>query len=278
MQILTKTLAKVQQRYTQNSPDDYATINQKTMAFIVGLAAVSLPVVMLIGALNPWWPSCYRDSISHFYYAPFLGSYFIGVLFFIGTYLLVYQGQDPGRREAKLSTGAAFCAYGVAIFPTSGHGCETWAAFESRAISLVTKQAPDSVNLSQRVLPDGEIWGYFSLFPSAEYLHYASAALLFAFLTWFALVVFTSVDGHQRDPKTGALTPQKRRRNQIYYASAAMMVISILALAGSFFLSDKTWWNRYNLTFVFEAIALIAFGISWLTKGGFLSSRLADPA
>jgi hypothetical protein len=30
------------------------------------------------------------------------------------------------------------------------------------------------------------------------------------------------------------------------------------------------WWEIYRLTFVFEAVGLMAFGLAWLVKGRFI--------
>ncbi len=276
MNPITNLLTRLQEPYTHSGDHSrkFAQIDQKAMAYAVGLAAVSLPLVMLAGTINPFWvnTTCFRDSISHFYYAPFLGSYFIGILFFIATYLWVYRGEDGKGRERKLASVASLFAFGVAVFPTSGHGCETQDIFEVRAMSLVNMTSGTPV-LETR--PGGDGWGYFSLFPNADMIHYGSAGLLFAFLTWFAWVVFPAVDGNQRQAD-GSLTPEKFRRNVIYYVSGAIMLVSVLALLYSQTLDDKTGWNAYNLTFWFEAAALMAFGVSWLIKGGFWGKHLAD--
>ena len=95
-------------RYQPDSSHTYShdpgyTLNQRLMAVFVGLVALNLPFAMIIGAI---YGTCYYDSISHFYYAQFLGGIFIAALVFIGTFLLAYRGESA--RENRLATMAGF--------------------------------------------------------------------------------------------------------------------------------------------------------------------------
>lgn len=260
----------------QQAPDHngYAAISSKKLAFVVGLLALCLPFVMIVGAHYQTFtgpipgipPACFRDSISHTYYSPFLGSIFIGTLVFIGGYLLVYQGEDEKGAEKRLSGLAGIAAIGVALFPTSGDGCDD-PTFLARPIMAFSQGAGDATALPDVVTP-------FALFSFADSLHYLSAAILFVFLAWFALFVFTAADPHQKN-SDGSLTQTKRIRNALYYAMGAVMIASIGALAVSF-VFKPTWWNLYNVTFWVEAAALWAFGLSWMVKGRFLGRWIGD--
>ena len=64
-------------------------LNQQTLAAWIGVMAVSLPVVLWVGGKAS---GCVRESVSHFYFAPFWGDVFVGVMFFIGTFLIAYRG------------------------------------------------------------------------------------------------------------------------------------------------------------------------------------------
>jgi len=114
-----------------------------------------------------------------------------------------------------------------------------------------------------------------SLFPTAPavvtsnvtiiigYIHLTFAALFFMTLIYFSLVLFTKTDSKKRPTK------RKLLRNKVYKGCGYTMSLCILliivykvlpsgaasALAGL----DPIYW--------LEAIAIIAFGISWLTKG-----------
>lgn len=267
-------------RYQNPSKDPYATINQRTLAFFVGLVALGLPTIMLIGVANPLWPTCYRASISHYYYAPFLGGPFVGALVFIGTYMWVYQGEDKDGAEGRLATWAGVFALGVALFPTSGYGCDA-TSFTARAM-VDFGPNPDTLDLIKVPAIDGlpDLVPYFQLTSFSATIHYASAALLFSFLAWFALVVFTAVEPHQRNPD-GTLKQAKVIRNGIYVACGTIMILCILAMALYAALDawtglDLSWWPAARMTFWFETVALWAFGLSWMVKGRFWGSALED--
>ncbi len=213
-----------------------------------------------------------------------MGSFFVGALVFIGAYLLVYRGEDDKGAEYRLSSYAGLFAMGVALFPTSKHGCDA-GGFQARAFLNFETPADASgpapvigenlASLFQMIEFD---LGWFVL--GSDMIHYLSAALLFIFLAWFCFSVFTSVEPHQRNAD-GSLTQVKVIRNAAYYVCGTVMVISILALAFSA-IAPKwlgwplLWWNAGNWTFWFEAFALWAFGFSWMIKGRFLGRVIDD--
>lgn len=267
-------------RYPSKSVDAYATINQRTLAFFVGLVALGLPAILFFGSYNPFQSTCFRDSISHYYYAQFLGGPFIGALVFIGTYMWVYQGEDKHGSESKLASVAGTFAFGVALFPTSGHGCDAQ-TFTARAL---TNFGPDPAQLdlikAQAMGGNPDIASYFQLTSYSATLHYLSATILFCFLAWFALVVFTAVEPHQQNPD-GTLKRDKVIRNRFYKICGGLMILSILAMASYAALAkltslDLSWWSRANMTFWFEALALWGFGLSWTVKGRFWGTMLQD--
>lgn len=268
------------ERYPAKSSDAYAHVNQRTLAFFVGLVALGLPLVLWIGAHNPVLETCFRHSISHYYYAPFWGGPFVGALVFIGTYMWVYQGEDRNGAESRLASIAGTFAFGVALFPTSGYGCDD-PTFTARAL-VDFGPLNGALDLIKEPPLDGapDIAPYFQLTSYSAALHYLSATLLFSFLAWFALVVFTAVEPHQRRPD-GRLKRDKIIRNTIYHICGGIMVLCIAAMALSAALRawtpiDMSWWNAGNWTFWCEGIALWAFGLSWMVKGRFWDSFLKD--
>jgi archaellum biogenesis protein FlaJ (TadC family) len=95
-------------------------------------------------------------------------------------------------------------------------------------------------------------------------IHYASAAVFFLTLAYVSLVLFTKVhpSGKKED-----LTKQKVKRNRVYRACG----ITILVCIGLLLLVDALPKDSAILNidpvFWIEAIALLAFGFSWLIKG-----------
>jgi len=266
------------QRYqpTEQGGDVYARINQRALTLVVGIVAVGLPVILYLASYNPVIATCFRFSISHFYYAPFWGSAFTGALVFIGAYMIVYRGEDAEGAENKLSTYGGIAAFGIALFPTDGWGCDA-AAFTARPMTEF--DLPPGATTP--VLLPGQDAQFFELFPFSSTIHYLSAIFLFGFLAWFALFVFTAVEDHQRRPD-GGLKQTKIIRNAFYYVAGGTIIfctvaLLLYALLSRFTSIDMSWWNRGNWTFWFEAIALLAFGLSWLVKGRFINWLRDNP-
>ncbi len=264
-------------RYQPDSSHTYSydpgyTLDQRWLAFFVGLVALNLPIVMLIGVI---FGTCLYESISHFYYAQYLGGVFIAELVFIGTFLLAYRGESA--RENLLATIAGFCALSVALFPTDGRGCDK-DTFSGRALADFIGGGTDAfvtvVNTTKEISGLKEN-PFFELFSGAEIIHGASGALLFAFLAWYSFFVFTRVIDKVHLDDERNLKPPKRNRNRIYRTSGIVIVVSMSAIViGHYFFSN--WWNFYSLTFWFESIALWAFGVSWMVKGQFFVDALLD--
>ncbi len=119
----------------------------------------------------------------------------------------------------------------------------------------------------------GNVAGFFAIgvawFPTTEVgpsnltgkIHFVCAVIFFLTLAVFSLFLFTKKGP---DPTT-----QKLRRNKIYVICGLIMIASLFAV---FIYYNFIHNDNSNSSFVFwaETIALIAFGISWLTKGGTL--------
>ena len=122
----------------------------------------------------------------------------------------------------------------------------------------------------------GHAAGFFAigvaLFPTTEVgpsdligkIHFACAALLFITLIIFSLFLFTKT---QEGSKPSL---RKETRNKIYKICGLIMIACLIAIA---IYKNFIQHNDDAVTsFVFwaETVALVAFGVSWLTKGGTL--------
>lgn len=92
-------------------------------------------------------------------------------------------------------------------------------------------------------------------------IHFASATLFFLTLAIFSLFLFTRKGS---DP-----TPQKLIRNMIYVICGLILIACLVAIViyMNFIQNDN---SESGFVFWAEAVALVAFGVSWLTKGGTL--------
>ena len=120
-----------------------------------------------------------------------------------------------------------------------------------------------------------------ALFPTApEYptpherwigsVHLAFAALFFSTLTYFSLFLFTKTSPHRLP------TRRKSQRNRVYRVCGCTMATCIVSMFALALLHGtvEPAVQAYRLVYWLEAIAVVAFGISWLTKG---EAILKDP-
>jgi len=93
--------------------------------------------------------------------------------------------------------------------------------------------------------------------------HFAFAALFFLTLIYFSYFLFTRTDPNVTP------TPRKLQRNNVYRGCAAVMGLCIILITIFFFLPLQTQISLDSLKPVYwlEATAIVAFGLSWLTKG-----------
>ncbi|WP_414940094.1 DUF998 domain-containing protein [Amycolatopsis sp. cmx-11-51] len=93
-------------------------------------------------------------------------------------------------------------------------------------------------------------------------LHLASASVFFLTLAFFCIVLFTKSD--KEIP--GA---RKLERNRLYVASGVIMLVclALIVLCGLIF--DDMTKALYPALWL-ESVAILAFGVAWLAKGGTL--------
>lgn len=99
-------------------------------------------------------------------------------------------------------------------------------------------------------------------------LHYVTSGIFLVILALMSFFLFTKTNPN------GAMTARKKQRNRVYRICGIVIFVSValIPVAGL----DGIWEKVKFLkpTFTLETIALIAFGISWLTKG---EAILGDP-
>jgi len=99
-------------------------------------------------------------------------------------------------------------------------------------------------------------------------IHFISAASFFLLLSCYSIFVFT-----KRAPKP---TKQKLIRNKIYVICGLVMIACLIAIF-IYYKFIQTESSKSSFIFWGETIALVAFGISWLTMGGTISSDKTIP-
>lgn len=91
--------------------------------------------------------------------------------------------------------------------------------------------------------------------------HFASAALFLSTLAYFSLVLFRkSAPGKE-------MTSRKHQRNIVYAVCGYAMLVCLAAIALLHVLPGNLPAHPSRPVFWLESLAIVAFGVSWLTKG-----------
>ena len=258
MSYLQTQIRTLQGKNDYVDPSFNPAIDRKRLTLYVGLVAFLLPTLLLAFAMfNDRF--CSYDSISHYYFAPMLGSYFVGCLGFITLFLLSYVGHTVS--DMWMSAIGGIAAAGVAIFPTSDAGCTYVDSQLARAF----------------VYPAGSDGGGFTFDLNAfggieaSTIHFGSAAALFLILAWFCIWSFRRNNGSGvSDTGDGklAMSGKKQLRNLIYLLCGLgiLAAMAVIGLSGDSS-ADASTGGRTQLTFWAETVALYLFAVSWLVKG-----------
>jgi len=174
-------------------------------------------------------------SMSGYYYTG-MRNVFVGSLCALGVFLVAYNGYDDLDRWITNIAGAA--AIGVALFPT--------------------KPAVPHLSASQQVAGD---------------VHLACAAVTFIALGLMAFR-FTRGEPAPSGPGLPGQPPPFARDNVVYRISGAT-ILSCVLLAALSNLLPASVTAHWPLLFIFEALAVFAFGVSWFVKGRTIQAILA---
>jgi hypothetical protein len=162
-----------------------------------------------------------------FYYYTKMGGFLTGTLCSLGIFLLSYNGYNTW--DKIVSKTAGLFAILIALFPAKGP-----AVFS--ACDIIDRHA--------------------SAF--SDTVHSVACALFFVDLICMSLFLFTKDDGNPM--------PKKLKRNIVYKICGYVMLASVILL-GICYMKWVPSWSSWDPILVFETVALIAFGVSWLTKG-----------
>jgi hypothetical protein len=196
----------------------------------IGLMGMSLPFVLVLLSLIPFFKTNVQQSISYYYYTN-LREIFVGVLCAVSLFLIRYRGfYNPvfWKNDNKMTNLAGIMALGVALVPTNPVDCS------EKIYTLIPVCA--------------KFIGCF---------HYFFAASFFIILAIISIVIFTI--GQNHNP---GLKPRLLNENNIYRICGYVIILCVILIP----ICDVLHLLRSS-TLILEALALIAFGISWLIKG-----------
>ncbi|CAM4276493.1 hypothetical protein [Flavobacterium terrigena] len=244
-------------------------ISYHTMRKTIGWIGILLPFALVIGdytvkklnILNNSWfvktNECYqvypqdsplKASISHYYYSS-VGDIFTSSLFALSLFLFCYKGHplrksEFGLSDRAMSKLAAFFAIGIVVFPTSSPHC-----IHDNLRTFISSQ-------------------------NTGFIHFVFAGL------FFTTLAFISIFNFRRTKKITEFGT-KPSHDLYKYCGFIMLACVLIIFVYKVFLRYKYEWldNTYPV-FIFETIALIAFGVSWLTKGriyrGYLAKKIIE--
>jgi hypothetical protein len=202
-------------------------LSYMTLRKAIGGIGIALPIVLIIG---DWLLPGEFPTIYDsisYYYHTVMRDVLVGSLCAAGVFLVTYKGY-PESKDNLVSNLAGAGAIGVALFPTPG--------------------GSDPTTLQEFFGED--ILGLF---------HVVGAATFFVSLGYMSIWLFTRTGG--------GLTARKRQRNRIYRSCGWTILVCIALIASLWFIPTNSSIKQLHPVLVLEAVAIWAFGISWLTKG-----------
>ena len=214
------------------------SIDTTRLRKMVGWLGMLLPIIVLVLCLIfQCAPNGHilPDSISATYYFDPTITPFMIILGAAGILLMCYRGYTWVDDVVNTITGiAALC---ICLFP-----CSNPEMYRAGYI-------PDYVGTFQLPVNISGI------------IHNTSAMIFFLLLAYNVLFLFTKNGGY--------MTPQKRKRNIIYYVCGGGMLAALISILFVGQLWSGTWWV--------EMVALFFFGIAFLTKADVYPWLFCDP-
>ena len=213
-----------------------------TLRNLIGFTGILLPLTLPLFSHRAENEKIIQGSISAYYYTS-MGDVFVIVICILSAFLLTYKGYKV--LEKILLVVAAISGFGLSLFPTEWHE------------GMPAKSAHvQHVNVPK-------------VFFGIE-LHWMFAALFFFSLSLVSIFYFTKSSQQTSwfEKKDGQLLSQKSWRNIIYVSMGSIMLLSmVIILIYSVVDPIKKLIGDFSLIFFMETVAVLAFGIAWITKG-----------
>lgn len=225
----------------------------------VGWIGTLLPIALIASDLFlPDRP----DSMSGYYYTH-MRNVFVGALCALGVFLVAYAGYDEIDRW--ITNIAGCCAIGVAFCPTKPAVC-------AAAGPACVPPSVSRLTTAQQIVGDVHLVLAIITFTCLGLmaLRFAKTAPTPPGLRPGRRLAFDLGFDQRRGARRGT---RKERLNVIYHGCGiAILGCVALAIASNFLPARAT--ASVPLLFIFEALAVFGFGISWFVKGRTLQTLL----
>lgn len=222
---------------SQSAGQAYARIRKA-----VGYCGFVIPLSCLVLSLLADCPLFILPSISQYYYTG-IGDLFVGALFAMGLFLMLYRSVFEEvrlrRQENRITNLAGLLAWVVAFFPTRPE------VEECHFIAFKGQRYEDALGF----------W---------RHLHLPAAGLM---IVLFGVISFVYFPRHWQSGRSDSLNKALYRRCAlIIFVSMGVLV---LYFADSVFLDGRylRWTEDFRIVFVLECVAVWSFAVSWLQKG-----------
>ena len=238
----------------RRSGGDELIVSYMLLRKTVGWIGTLLPFVLIVGNVI-FFTALQPDSMSGYYYTH-MRNVFVGALCALGIFLIAYDGYDEVDRW--VTNAAGICAIGVAFCPTKPPVCPP---------HVPVCAAPSVLRLSTGQQVTGVLHLIFAV---ATFIALALMALRFAKTEKTPPGVNTA--GRIRHalgfakPADGEQQPRTRWLKVVYRA-CGLTILSCVVLAALLNLLPASVQANAPWLFIFEALAVFAFGVSWFVKG-----------
>lgn len=212
-------------------------ISYYTMRRAIGILGISLPLILWSGAFLFGGCREVQGSISTYYHTN-MRNIFVGFNCAVALFLFAYRGHD-WRDNLAGYLGCIF-VLGVAFLPCN----------------VSSLDQPCLIQPARQNLMVGQ-------------MHNLCALLYFIVLIVYALFLFPKTHLDMVTGEKMYMDRQKKRRNVVYYICGSIMTLSLITILVYMWVLDIRYPNlrRHVPIFWLETVMLLAFGISWLTKG-----------
>jgi hypothetical protein len=227
----------------------------------VGWIGALLPIVLLAGnAISSTMPR--PDSVSGYYYTDMRNT-LVGALCALGVFLVAYKGYDDV--DLWITNIAGFGAIGVAFCPTKPTVCTP--GIRACPVSSVAR-----LSTSQRVVGDIHVF-----FAAVTFLALGLMALRFAKrgMTPAGQSMISRLRYGLGFGKPDTISPQRYTGENAVYHVSGITILSCVLLAALSNLLPTSVNAHWPLLFIFESVAIFAFGVSWFEKGRTIQGLLA---
>ncbi len=220
--------------YDQLEQENKLVLSYLTVRKLIGIFGFFFPLILVRGSFILGSCEEIQISISNYYHTN-MRDVFVGYVCTLSIFLFSYKGYDIADRIVSALAG---------IF------------------GVIVALMPTNLKIIRGTIPQCNIWCDVERHSAIGTIHLIAAGLFILSMAYFTLFLFTKGEVWP--------TPEKIIRNRIYKTAGYIMLSCIAVLIIFFVLPDTVTqpFLKYKPVFWLETIAFVAFGFSWLVKGG----------